>query len=196
MRTLLLVLVILITSGFAGDFDFVGSSKCKSCHRKAADGEQYQKWLAGPHAQAYETLKSEESAEIAKKKGLKVPAYEAPECLKCHTTGFGDGGFEVKGADFWNEVTDKGKPTKAVKRMTALAAVGCESCHGAGSKYKSKKVMIGTYDGSIDPASVGLIKPDKKLCISCHNSESPTFKGFDFAARSKEIAHPYPPDKE
>jgi len=196
MRVVLLAMVILVTSGFAGDFEYAGSGKCKSCHKKASDGEQYQKWEAGPHAGAYETLKNDKSAEIAKKKGLKVPAYEAPECLICHTTGFGAGGFEVKNADFWKQVTDKGKPTKEVKLMEDLAAVGCESCHGAGSEYKSKKVMVGTYDGSIDKASVGLLVPDEKMCKSCHNSKSPTFKAFDFAKQSKEIAHPYPADKE
>ncbi|MCF7822551.1 MAG: cytochrome c family protein [Candidatus Marinimicrobia bacterium] len=190
-----MALVVLVTGSFAGDFDYIGSSKCKACHKKAADGEQYQKWEAGPHAGAYETLKSEESAKIAKGKGLKVPAYEAPECLKCHTTGFGEGGFEVKGADFWSAVTEKGEPTKEVKFMTSLAGVGCESCHGAGSEYKSKKTMEGVFSGSIDAASVGLLAPDEKLCKTCHNAESPTYKVFVFAEKSKKIAHPYPAGK-
>lgn len=191
-----MALVLMLTSGFAGDFEYVGSSKCKMCHRKASDGEQYQKWEASAHAGAYETLKSPESAKIAKAKGLKVPAYEAPECLKCHTTGFGQGGFEVKGADFWAQVTDKGTPTKDVKFMESLANVGCESCHGPGSEYKSTKIMKGIFDGSIDGASVGYVSPNEKTCTGCHNSESPTFKSFTFAEMAKKIAHPYPADKK
>lgn len=196
MRVMLLAMVVLITSGFAGDFGYIGSSKCKTCHKKVEDGSQFQKWEAGPHAGAFETLKSEESAKIAKEKGLKVPAYEAPECLKCHTTGYGQGGYEVKDADFWSQVTDKGKPTKEVKWMSDLQSVGCESCHGAGAEYKSKKVMVGLYDGSIDPATVGLIEPNEANCVGCHNPESPTYKEFVFATKVAKIAHPYPEGKE
>jgi hypothetical protein len=38
----------------------------------------------------------------------------------------------------------------------------------------------------------GLIVPDEELCKTCHNSESPTFKGFNYEEYLAEIAHPDP----
>ena len=38
---------------------------------------------------------------------------------------------------------------------------------------------------------------DEKICLACHNDESPTWdpaKGFDFEAAKKKIAHPIPED--
>jgi hypothetical protein len=41
----------------------------------------------------------------------------------------------------------------------------------------------------------GLILPTKEVCVSCHNSESPTFKSFDYEASLAKIAHPNPSKK-
>jgi len=188
-------LIIILTLGaflMAQDFEYIGSAKCKMCHNKAEKGEQYTKWLEGPHSGAFETLKSDEAANIAAELGIDGNAWEAPECIKCHTTGFGDGGYEVMGDDFWNPADDDRAGKKAVKRMSGLQAVGCESCHGPGSKYKSKKVKEGIIAGEIDPASVGLLEITEETCIACHNDESPTFEGFNFEERAAEIAHPRP----
>ena len=190
-------LMILITiSGFifAQGFDYVGTKKCGMCHKSAKKGAQLKVWEASAHASAFETLKSEESAKIAEKMGLKVPAYEAAECLGCHTTGYDNGGYEVKDTTFWEQVTDKGKPTKEVKLMTGLQSVSCEACHGAGSKYKSIKVMKEIYAGTLDGKTVGLVKPTEATCKTCHNEKSPTFKSFVFAEKVKEIAHPFLPE--
>ena len=35
----------------------------------------------------------------------------------------------------------------------------------------------------------GLIMPDETVCVTCHNEKSPTFKGFEFAERIKEVKH-------
>ncbi len=172
-------------------FEYVGSAKCKMCHK-----HQFGAWEKGLHIGAMETLKSEQSKKIAEEMKLNVPAWQAPECLSCHATGFGSGGFEVKDEKFWAQTTDKGKPTKDVKRMTGLKGVGCEGCHGPGSEYKSKKVMKAITVGTTDGASVGLIEPNEALCISCHNEKSPTYKKFVFAERIKEVAHPTPEDKK
>ncbi len=32
----------------------------------------------------------------------------------------------------------------------------------------------------------------EKLCLTCHNEESPTFKEFKFKERWEKIAHPIP----
>ncbi len=192
---------IIILAAFTGlvfgqGFEYVGTDGCKMCHRSSKKGAQYKKWEAGPHANAFETLKSEESAKIAEEMGIEAPAYEAAECLVCHTTGFGAGGYEVKNAEFWEEKTDRGRPTKAVKRMTGLQSVGCEACHGPGSEYKSMKVMKALYAGEQDGEEVGLMEVNEAVCTTCHNEKSPTYKEFKYADRVKEIAHPYPPEME
>lgn len=187
-----IALILIFLAGILPAQDYVGASKCKGCHNSSSKGEQYTIWEGTAHASAFETLKSEAAAKIAKEKGLKVPAFEAPECLSCHVTGFGKGGYEVKGEDFWNEVTDSGKPAKDVKRMESLQSVGCESCHGPGSEYKSSKTMKGLTAGTVDAASVGFVKADEKTCLVCHNKKSPTFKGFDFKKYYEKVAHPAP----
>ncbi len=190
----LMVTIMIAGFVFGQGFDYVGTSKCGMCHKSDKKGAQLKVWEAGSHAGAFETLKSDESTKIAEKLGLKVPAYEAGECLVCHTTGYGAGGYEVKDAAFWEEKTEKGKPTKAAKRMSGLQSVSCEACHGAGDKYKSSKVMKEIYAGTLDGKTVGLIVPDEAVCKTCHNEKSPTFKSFVFAEKVKEIAHPYPPE--
>lgn len=192
MKKAIITFLTLTAFIFAQDFEYVGSAKCKMCHKKVEDGNQYGKWEAGPHAKAFETLKSERSAQIAAEKGIEGDAWKAPECLKCHVTGFGAGGYEVKCKDFWNPAAEDKAGAKAVKRMKGLQAVGCESCHGAGSKYKSKKVKLAIVAGEIEAASVGLLEVDEATCITCHNEESPTHKPFNFEERAAEVAHPKP----
>ena len=196
MKKIIITILTLTAFIFAQDFKYVGNSKCKMCHNKVAKGEQYSKWVAGPHANTFETLKSEESTQIAKDKGIEGDAWKAPECLKCHTTGFGTGGYEVKCDAFWNPAADDKAGAKAVKRMKGLQDVGCEACHGAGSKYKSSKTMKAIYAGEIDGSTVGLTKIDESTCTVCHNEESPTYKPFNFEERIKEVQHPIPPQAE
>ena len=38
----------------------------------------------------------------------------------------------------------------------------------------------------------GLLIPDESTCVKCHNSEAPTFKGFDFKEKWEKIKHPTP----
>ncbi len=74
-KKLIFVLGIAVFFGstaFAQSYKYIGASKCKMCHNKAAKGEQYNKWLAGPHAKAMESLSAEEAKD--------------PKCLKCHST--------------------------------------------------------------------------------------------------------------
>ncbi|MBC8214369.1 MAG: cytochrome c family protein [Candidatus Marinimicrobia bacterium] len=172
-------------------FEYIGSQGCKTCHKSSKKGAQYKAWEEGPHSGALETLKSEEAAKVAKEMKLELPAYEAPECLSCHATGYGNGGFEVKNDKFYAETTKKGKPTKDVKRMTGLQGVGCESCHGAGKEYKKSHKK--DYELAL---TQGLIMPTKEVCVTCHNKKSPTFTEFKFEEMYKQIAHPFPKDME
>jgi len=160
---------------FAGH-EIIGAPKCKSCH-KAKTGDQWKIWTESAHARAFETLASEEAGKIASEKGLGDPQLE-DACLKCHATRASLGSDSV--------VSKKGKYADS-------EGVGCESCHGPGSDYKSKKVMV-------DPVAArqaGMVT-DKtaEACTQCHNEESPTFKGFDFEDRWAEIAHPVPLEED
>ena len=156
--------------------EIVGSPKCKMCHKKVKTGDQWNKWLESSHAKAYETLASDESKKIAADKGLGDPQKEA-SCLKCHTTT----GF--LGADV--AVAAKGK-------YVITEGVGCEACHGAGSDYKKKSVMV---DPEASKAAGLEMHASAEHCVKCHNEESPTFKGFDFDKRWEEIAHPVSAEK-
>lgn len=74
--TFLLGMFIIISSVVnAQDAKYVGAAKCKMCHNKAEKGEQYNKWLASPHAKAMASLKGDEA--------------KNPKCLKCHSTAAG-----------------------------------------------------------------------------------------------------------
>lgn len=187
LRTMLIILTVAATLSAQ---DFVGANSCKMCHKSTAKGNQFGAWEGTPHAKALETLKGDEALAIAKEKGLKVPPLEAAECLACHTTGHGtESGYQVLAEDFIANPEN----TKAVKKNNGLAAVTCESCHGAGSKYKSMKVMKAIFAGETDAADVGLtIAPDEEACKGCHNEKSPTYKAFDFKESLSKISHPYP----
>jgi nitrate/TMAO reductase-like tetraheme cytochrome c subunit len=158
----------------SGGNEYIGSKSCKACHSNAKmGGTAYKSWEKGPHAKAFETLKSAESDKIAADKGFKTKAAETKECLSCHVTGMLDAG------------------AKFDKKFDQSEGVGCETCHGAGSAYKSKHakdVPGGMKLGLTNPAVEG--GAAEKLCVSCHNEKSPTYKKFDFKARWKEIAHP------
>ena len=56
----------------AQNAEFIGASKCKMCHNKSEKGDQYKKWIEGPHAKAMEVLSADEA--------------KNPNCLKCHST--------------------------------------------------------------------------------------------------------------
>jgi cytochrome c553 len=164
-------------SALAGQRTFVGAAKCKTCHKKPENGEQFKIWSESAHAKAYATLASEEAKKIAADKGIEDP-QKADECLSCHVTGHG------VAAEFLG------------KKYAVTDGVGCESCHGAGGDYYQQKTMMAITAGETDRATVGLVKPDEKVCTGCHNDKSPSFKSFDFAEMSKKIAHPIPEGAE
>lgn len=154
-------------------FKYEGAASCKMCHMTPKSGAAYKIWQASKHAKAYATLASEEAKAIGKKLGIADP-QKSEKCLSCH-------------------VTAAGVDAKLLgPKYSIEEGVGCESCHGPGSEYKSKKVMDGLFAKTIEPASVGLILPTEENCKKCHNDKSPTFKGFDFEKMKAQIAHPVP----
>jgi hypothetical protein len=151
---------------------YVGVKMCSACHRGEKKGMVFEIWQKSKHALAYKTLESAESAKIAKEKGLKKPATESPECLKCHvpTTGV-DGSLLSSTYDIKN-------------------GVQCESCHGPGNDYKSMAVMKDRAKATAAGLIIG--KDDPKLCEKCHNPESPTYKEFKYKEAWEKIKHTVP----
>jgi len=107
----------------------VGASKCQLCHLK-----QHRSWKQTKHASNFEVLIG--------------PEREDPDCVKCHSTGFGEpGGF----------VSEEETPN--------LESVGCEACHGPGSAHieaAKKSAGAENWDKKID-------KVPQQACIKCHN---------------------------
>ena len=159
-------------------FSYMGVKKCKGCHMTSKSGKQYQKWMAGPHVKAYEELASEQSKEVAAKLGLKEDPQKSAKCLVCHVTAYG---------------VDKELVAETLKIENG---VGCESCHGPGSEYYKLSVMKKLAAGTVKPEDVGYVLADEKLCLTCHNKKSPTYKPFKFEEDVKKVAHPTPPKKK
>lgn len=156
------------TSLMAQDFKYIGAAKCKMCHMKPATGDQYNVWLKGPHANAMNTLATDEAKKIATAKGIADPTTDAA-CVKCHSTvGHIDKGL--------------------VAGVVMSEGVSCESCHGPGSMYKGASIMKNQELA----LQKGMILPTEEVCKICHNSASPTYKPFNYAEFSAKIAHPNP----
>ncbi len=154
---------------------FVGVKTCSPCHKGEKKGSMIEIWEKSSHSKAYKTLTSEASQMIAKEKGLKKVAHESPECLECHVT--------APKTDA--KLLDKG--------YNKAEGVGCESCHGAGSAYKTMAIMKDTKKSIA--AGLTEYKDEKAIeanCITCHNPKSPTYKEFKFKEAWGQIAHPLP----
>ena len=70
--------------------------------------------------------------------------------------------------------------------------ISCEACHGPGSEYRTITKMRKISTGELDKSEVGMIEADEKLCKTCHNKNSPTYKTFNFNKALKIIHHPVP----
>ena len=161
---------------------FSGVKKCAACHQKADIGDQQGRWLESRHAHAFETLAGEDAKKLAMQRGLGDDPRQVAECLECHTAAQ----REPK-----NRVARSYKPEEGVS---------CEACHGPGSLYRKKKVMLDAEAAREN----GLVDPDEKVCVRCHNDRSPSWNpsrytladgtqaGFDFLQAAKKIAHPVP----
>lgn len=181
-----LALPVLILAGFliftatnnppkeiASDFKYVGVTTCVgACHKTDAQGKQLDIWKESKHSQAFKVLQTPEADKIAVDKGFNTPAAETPECVKCH----------VLGKDIVeSELEDTFDKTEGVQ---------CETCHGPGSEYKKLSIMKDKQK-SVENGLV--IHTEKEaFCTQCHNSESPTFKGFDYAEMWDKIKHGKP----
>jgi hypothetical protein len=159
-------MLLLLSNVLLAQNKYVGAEKCKMCHM--SKGKQYPQWSTSKHAKAFEMLKSEAAIQAGKAKGVTSPSTDA-KCLKCHATA-------------------AAIPANLNGGITNAEGVSCESCHGPGSAYKAAPIM----KDRAQALKNGMIVPDEKLCLKCHNSESPTFKGFNFATYSAKISHKNP----
>ncbi|NOX19503.1 MAG: cytochrome C554 [Chlorobi bacterium] len=177
-RLAFLIIIFIPIVFLAQNAQFVGAKKCGMCH-KAKTGDQYKIWQESKHATAFKTLQSEAANKISKEMGFGEKASEAPECLKCHTTAFGADASLIK-SSFKKE-----------------NGVQCESCHGAGSKFKKKSVMKdrakSVENGLTEYADEKAIE---EKCRTCHNAESPTYMEFTFKEKWEEIKHPLTKNEE
>jgi len=104
-----------------GSSAFLGVDVCRKCHR-----EIHATWLTSRHAGALTTL-------------INASQQDNPQCLSCHTTGYGEGGF----------VSATATPK--------FAGVQCEACHGPG----------GVHPGTRNPADI-VRTPLTEVCAKCH----------------------------
>jgi hypothetical protein len=169
---LICMVMFLGTVVSAQNFKYIGADKCKLCHNKPATGEQYKKWMEEPHSRALESLSNQASLDYAKKNGIADPAKEQ-KCLKCHST--------------FHSVDAKLRAT-----ITATEGVSCETCHGPGSSYKTPAIM----KNQAMAIKMGLIIPDKELCLTCHNKENPFYKEFNYETALAKVMHPNPAAKK
>lgn len=170
----LLTAMILIPASLFGQNKFIGVKACTMCHKTDKQGKQLAIWEASDHAKAYKTLLTDKANVIAKEKGIAKPAAEAAECLACHTPNHDK-----------PELFDKGYDMKD--------GVQCESCHGAGSGYKTLTIM----KDKAKAVAAGMkeyknMDEIKAHCVTCHNDKSPTFKEFKFEEMLEKIKHPIP----
>ena len=157
---------------------YIGVDGCAKCHKRKSTGNQLGKWKEAKHSKAYATLATPKAKEIAAAKGIADPQKDG-KCLKCHITAHGVPAELIAA------------PPEGKKGLVIEDGVGCESCHGAGSLYKGRKIMK-DREASI---AAGLAIPDEQTCKKCHNDESPTFEAFDYAKMKAKIIHPNPKEK-
>ncbi len=92
-----------------------------------------------------------------------------PDCLRCHVTGLDlPDGFKRRGED---------------GPQAHLGQVGCESCHGRGSRHRDERLAGRPASGSLQPVTPA-------TCQRCHDGEnSPK---FDYATYWERIRHGHP----
>jgi hypothetical protein len=107
---------------------------------------EYEKWSTKAHAHAYATLEQ-------------VGSQYDPECVVCHVVGMEyESGFVSE------------------QKTSHLKNVGCENCHGPGSKHIAAE----------DPSTQPLGEP-KSDCADCHTPEHSA--EFDRPSYLKKIVH-------
>lgn len=100
---------------------------------------------------------------------LSAEEAKDPKCLKCHST--------------YGSVDES-----LIATLKLEEGVSCESCHGPGSAYFPAAIMKDKEKS----LAKGMIEPTEAVCKTCHNAESPHFKGFNYKEYVAKIAHGKP----
>jgi hypothetical protein len=124
---------------------YLSASTCVACHATAHQG-----WMTTAHATALETLK-------------RIGQAANPQCLPCHTVGYGmPGGF----------VDEASTPL--------LAGVQCENCHGPGGNHVADP-------GDLSARPVASLA--SMTCGGCHNDfHHPTYDEWLTAGHAGVVA--------
>jgi ribosomal protein L40E len=148
--------------------EYIGQEKCTFCHVRV--DESASTWVIMKHINAFSILKTKLAQKFSKD-----PVHDE-KCLECHSTG-----LNVPGGYTMDDPAGK-----------MLEGVQCEMCHGWGYSYvevMAKAKVLGVYDVRDDCFRHGLVIPDEKVCLRCHNERCPVFTGFDFEASLKQLRH-------
>jgi len=113
------------------DATYVPGKKCKTCHIKT-----YKAQSKTPHAMSLDNLKD-------------AGEETNPECLSCHTTGYGKPGGFVD-----------------AESTAGLAGTTCQGCHGPGSAHIEKGLSKEQRRQTIE-------KTPKDACTKCHKTHEP-----------------------
>ena len=116
----------------------------------------------------------------------------AAKCKMCHKVQFASWSESVHAQAFDKlKAEDQGKAEclecHATGDTADLPGVQCESCHGAGSGYKSMKIM---KDAEASKAA-GLQKPDEALCRGCHEGAPHDQAEFNYEEAKKTGLHEF-----
>lgn len=166
------------------DGQYIGIKRCKKCHL-----QQWKSWKESKMAKTFDVLKADAASEEKQNRGLdsQKDYTTEPLCLSCHTTGFDqEDGYQVL------TVGDN----KAAKAAQSYAGVGCESCHGPGSKYSKihKDIQDKERQYSLNELyDAGQYKVEEIVCVVCHNENAPCVEqegyNFDYAERKDQGTH-------
>ena len=123
------------------DQEYTGVKRCASCHFA-----EFMAWRQTPHARAFQLLPAQYQKD--------------PDCLRCHTTGYGEpSGFQSAAA------------------TPDLASITCETCHGPGSEHEKiaqpfaqVKELTPEQEAAVR-GSIHRMLP-QNVCLDCHTTKA------------------------
>lgn len=143
--------------------NYLGTKRCRMCHTA-----QHKSLLHSAKKSSWGVLKPGVAVEIKTESGLDptVDYSTNAECLPCHSVGFGhEGGYVVPDP----------QDARSIRRAAQREGVGCESCHGPGSRFVNVMADIDDTGRMYKPRELhtaGLRRMDAQICAQCHNERA------------------------